>query len=498
MLDMMGNRWRLVGGATARGVAADVAAKTEAAVQPPKKTQCLAGGGINVLPAGCAEEVQVAPPSGCASMHSVQPDFAGFVWLLADMDDGRQGQLFVLDPRGPGYTDDGLAMRSDPLDHPVKCTGVWHGDHARHQRWVHADLADEVMKLDTPPGTSDHVSIALRDGTQRNIAYSYMCEADGAVELLEPAEVSGWSRLGGLMPCGNHDIQACMLGHTVYVAGGALWWRGYPAETHMFDELWALDLDALGPADCAWRAVCKLPGMIAFSGLASLGTSLFVVGGCTNLDGIPNKRTGQNQVWIYDTDAATWSHGPPMHAARQECACASLANRIYAFGWGNSVESYGAGEASWRDEPTCPVALGGEFAGGQFAVTSLGDTAYVAGAFGLLSFHPTGDGSGNWTKLPAPPTSGAAPLVCAHNNRIVVLGGFFYDPAPGLMCSLERIVYAYDPVTQQWEELPPLPTVQSWGGSVSTGKEVLAIGGAHWSPRAKTFVFENRTFTLNV
>jgi hypothetical protein len=80
-----------------------------------------------------------------------------------------------------------------------------------------------------------------------------------------------------------------------------------------------------------------------------------------NGDGtIPNDRSDQQQLWVFDTADASWAVGPPMLRARQECAAVTLGDRVYAFGWhaDRSCESIGAGEAGWREEAACPVCRG--------------------------------------------------------------------------------------------------------------------------------------------
>lgn len=197
---------------------------------------------------------------------------------------------------------------------------------------------------------------------------------------------------------------------------------------------------------------------------------------------------------MYDPATASISVGPDMLVARQECAGASLNGRIYAFGWDKSCESFAPGETAWRQEADCPVVLGGgNGMAGQFNVTTLDGTAYVAGPFGLLSFRP----QHGWATLPGfGKPLGGCPLVAAHQKEVWVMSGFFYDPTPGQMCDLKREVHSYDPTTHQWRERPPLPCCEAWGAGASVGGTLYAIGGSKFSRDAKTFCFDNRVFVL--
>eukprot|EP00747_Dinoflagellata_sp_TGD_P041334 gnl/TRDRNA2_/TRDRNA2_141420_c0_seq1.p1 gnl/TRDRNA2_/TRDRNA2_141420_c0~~gnl/TRDRNA2_/TRDRNA2_141420_c0_seq1.p1 ORF type:complete len:292 (-),score=23.99 gnl/TRDRNA2_/TRDRNA2_141420_c0_seq1:162-917(-) len=246
----------------------------------------------------------------------------------------------------------------------------------------------------------------------------------------------------------------------------------------------------------SWRVVSKAPDRIAFSGIAALGTKLYIMGGCQNADEIPNRRSDEQQLWIYDTASSTWQVGPQMLKARQECGAVTIGERVYAFGWDLSCESIGAGDTSWRFEAACPIVLGGAGAGmgGRFACTAIGTTAYFAGPFGLLSFEP----SDGWKRLPASPTPGECPLVAAHKGEIYVMSGFFYDPEPGQMCRIEKAVHSFNPESQTWTERPSLPSHQSWGAAISVDGRLLAIGGAHWCREARTFCFDCRVFALDI
>jgi hypothetical protein len=78
--------------------------------------------------------------------------------------------------------------------------------------------------------------------------------------------------------------------------------------------------------------VARLPDKIAFAGLVPLGGLLYIFGGCRNRNGVPNERSDERQLWVYDPAAASLTAGPSMREARQECGGACLGGRVYAFG----------------------------------------------------------------------------------------------------------------------------------------------------------------------
>ena len=128
-LDIMGNRWS------------------------------LRDASVSVQPAGSEEAVTLATP---APPTALACDFGGYVWLLAG------SRLYRLDPRGPGYTDDGMARRECPGDAPTGCVGVYHGDGNSHEKWVEVGLPEAPLALQ-PPRASDHVIVTMAKAGPREV-----------------------------------------------------------------------------------------------------------------------------------------------------------------------------------------------------------------------------------------------------------------------------------------------------------------------------------------
>jgi hypothetical protein len=238
---------------------------------------------------------------------------------------------------------------------------------------------------------------------------------------------------------------------------------------HEFGELWEFDPAAMDSAT-AWKVAGSMPDSKCFNGIATLGTKLYLPGGCKSGPwndaeaaqkgsgrelGIPNARIDQDSLFIYDTADASWTVGPSLNHARNECVAETVNGRVYAFGWTTVVESIAEGETEWRVEPTpCPVAPGGGKAG-QCASTVLDDIIYICGDFGLLAFNPAGDGS--WETIEGCPST-SAPLLTAHDGEIYVMSGYNPDHSSPL-----RGVTSYSPADKTWRAHPNLPTNNSWG-----------------------------------
>ncbi len=211
-------------------------------------TWSLADGAVSVHPAQLPEGESVAVEAP-GKVVALAPDFNGMVWCSTG---GRE--LFRLNPRGPGYTDDGMNKRDTPGCEPTANVGAWNGDVDQHKVWVPfpADALPEGAIISLAASTtSDRCTVTFDSGAVCEVELSSAGEAtvtsprgavapqplprhttttithpDGTVVSVVTEETAGpsWRMLPGLLPCGNHDIFAAQCNGKVYTTGGALWW----------------------------------------------------------------------------------------------------------------------------------------------------------------------------------------------------------------------------------------------------------------------------------
>lgn len=108
------------------------------------------------------------------------------------------GARFRLNPRGPGYTDNGMGKRDEPGDEPIECVGAFDGDYNAHTKWTRVAVPTKALSVRQPSG-SDHPIVMLEGKGEQEVSVS----ADGTVRLRTPAaEVpGGWRTLPGVLPC---------------------------------------------------------------------------------------------------------------------------------------------------------------------------------------------------------------------------------------------------------------------------------------------------------
>lgn len=181
-------------------------------------------------------------------------------------------------------------------------------------------------------------------------------------------------------------------------------------------------------------------------------------------------------VLLPDLGAAqSWKVRAPLQEARQEVAVAELDGGIYVIGGfradgsvADTVEVYDTNTDACSFAPPLPVSVH------HAAAAAVGGRLYVFGGWSdpfltpLDAVHVFDPGSGEdgaWTAgAPMPAARGA--LAAA------VLDGLVYT-AGGSPAAREQDFAVYDPVADEWTELPPMPTPRNHLGLAADVHEVF-------------------------
>ena len=480
VLDMYGNTWSLHGG---RLIVRAAGGRAPAAVALPAPLD----GGPNII---------------------IATDENGYVWA------GGKGSalLFRLNPRGPGYT--GASAPAVFIGQQRFCA-----DTAAHRLWQPFALPQGLALENLASSTSGFCAIAtLSNGSQVDVSIS----PDGT-SLATPITADGtqarpfWRAAKARLPCGNHDITAAESGGRIFISGGAMHFRGFPATHHEFDEVWSIEPAELDSSRNAWVVETRMPvsppqGVSAreYNGLVAVGESeLWVIGGSVSASqpavSRPDDRVPMRSCHAYNVTTQEWRELPSLLHARDAATAEFVAGRVWCVGGVGvtAVESIAPGETSWRYECEVPAGfdvyspaccLGGKI----FFFGSGGDHPKKNGVgHGLVSFDPT---SGKWDEtIPPPPGLGfpcSAPAVATHRGKVWVMGGTGGSERNNLK------TWSFDPANYSWGAGPDLPASVAWGASwsVSIGaeqsKSLVAIAGGRWDDAQQTHVFEARTFVL--
>lgn len=194
-----------------------------------------------------------------------------------------------------------------------------------------------------------------------------------------------------------------------------------------------------------------------------------------------------SQVLAETSKLGTWSTAAPAPTERTEVASAALAGKIYVVGGfskpnlknvlklaiSSDVEVYDPVADSWST--TTPLPEGRHHAG----IASLNGYLYVVGGFTksfLSIWHavPTvyqyNPATEEWRQLAPMPTARGALGVAVYQNRLYAIGG--YDGKRN-----SDAVEIFDPETNTWISAAPMPTPRDHLAVVTVGSRIYAIGG---------------------
>ncbi|MFH1567213.1 MAG: DUF1668 domain-containing protein, partial [Gemmatimonadota bacterium] len=279
---------------------------------------------------------------------------------------------------------------------------------------------------------------------------------------------------------GNHDIFAAEARGRIYVAGGWAGQWGLPPCAHVADGLVAFD-----PRTGYWEVASRMHIPRRYNGIAELEGRIWVVGGETRTAGRQGEGQALYLVDIYDPASGTWSAGPSLNEVRTDPFVVSCNGRIYAIGGAShnsgpklsSVESIGAGETTWRFEPSLPEPTR------QGHACVLDGVVYCASIDGVYAFDTA---AGRWDgNLPQPGPIGQGPLAAAYRGQVWLIGGYE-----------DRTIRCFDPRARTWRRGPDLPTEQAWAAAIVVEGRLYVIGGAHRSRPHDAIVFDDRTYVF--
>ncbi len=288
-----------------------------------------------------------------------------------------------------------------------------------------------------------------------------------AVSTLRWSTVAGGSRA-------RAEAQGVVVGGRLYVLGGVNYDGPY-AHSEVYD-----------PATNKWTGIKDLPRKLTHAGTAAEGRNIYLAGGY-----IGTGRTGWAQtfatreVWRYNIDSNTYTPMPQLPQARGGGTLVTLGRTLHFVAGGDAARA-DRGEhwildldktsAGWTSAATLPNGrshLAAVVLGGKIYVIG-GQRKYDDDAIAQTDVHvwdparPSG-----WTKLAslARGISHHNASTVVRNGRIIVLGG---ETAPHRPTNK---VSSYDPSTNRWTDLAPLPSSRTSGvAGVINGAIYFATG----------------------
>ncbi len=217
------------------------------------------------------------------------------------------------------------------------------------------------------------------------------------------------------------EAQSAVVNDKMYVFGGFIEELDVTGATEIYD-----------PQSNNWSSGTLMPVPLTHMGIVTVGTDIWLIGGFVG----QHPGTVTNQVQIYDTVNDSWSFGPSLPVAKASGVAAILNNKIHYYG--GLLD---------RDTDT-----------GEHVVLDLND---IPAGWSSLADMP----------IPRNHLSGVG-----FNGKLYAIGGHFrHDTNPVEV----DVVHEYDPQTDQWQEVAPVPVALSHfePGTFIYNNEIYIVGG---------------------
>jgi N-acetylneuraminic acid mutarotase len=276
---------------------------------------------------------------------------------------------------------------------------------------------------------------------------------------------------GSKMLTARSAMAAAVLDDKIYVAGG----QGSIIKKANIVEIYDIKSNK-------WSTGTPLPEPLDHLGMASYNGKLYVVGGA-------HKHGYSNKLLIYDPTTNKWLEGKSMPAARTALTANFIDGKLYAVGGVDDVHNvvatnlvYDPKNDTWTEKTPMPTArhhLTSSVVDGKLYVIGgriLGDGIPAPISKALSNFDvnemydPVTD---TWTKLKPMPSKRSGLASASIGNDIYVFGG---EKVNGTFENNEK----YDTKKNIWTKEPPLPTPRLGLKAVAVDNTIYVIGGKTW------------------
>ncbi len=220
-----------------------------------------------------------------------------------------------------------------------------------------------------------------------------------------------------------------------------------------------------------WETRAPYPLEATEVAAAAIGAKVYVVGGLI--------RAGStNRLFIYDPFTDTWLEGAPLPilGGVDHPNVAAVSGKVYFLGGirigtgfvtGRTFE-YDPADNTWTERAPMPIPRAAS------GVAALGGRIYVAGGLAdsgsVSSFEAFDPTTNSWTVLPPMPTA-------RDHLTAQAVGSKFYAIAGRRGGSNFNVNEEYDPVTNTWTARASIPTPRGGLGSGTIGGRIQVFGG---------------------
>lgn len=247
------------------------------------------------------------------------------------------------------------------------------------------------------------------------------------LEIYSPSS-DKWTA-GKPMPTERSGAAAGVIDGKLYVVGG----RRRVVSSFYLDAMEVYDPDIN-----EWLKLTPMPTARAGAAAGVIDGKLYVAGGCN--PALPD--TFSTILEVYDPKTDTWESKSPMSTARWLIRAGVINDKLYVVG-----------------------GLSG----------SIGDPRPNTQTYNVLEvYDPVSD---SWEVKEPMLTKRYAPIVEVINDQLYVVGGMYEGPFLSYSQNLYNIVEVYDPQSDSWRTMTPMPTVRKLAASGVIGDRLYVVGG---------------------
>lgn len=297
-----------------------------------------------------------------------------------------------------------------------------------------------------------------------------------------------WSTKSPL-PAPRLDAGVATLDGKIYVFGGEVAVKPATQINQEYD-----------PATDRWRDRAPIPNITSHAGVAAYKGKIYVIGGFTAIV----HAVAIDKVFEYDVAADTWRQLPPLASPLGSVGVAVVGGKIHAIG-GRGPDNitvathqiYDPASGKWSAGAPLPTARD------HFGVVVVDGRIHVIGgrisnhvfdnskpASGSVAFSPENNGSNtplhdvydpatnSWQSAAPLPTARSNGAAVYYHGLILYTGGECKKPNPkgGGDTFFEN--EAYDPATNRWLTLAPLPAGHQGFGAAAIGPYAYFTAGS--------------------
>ena len=326
------------------------------------------------------------------------------------------------------------------------------------------------------------VSVSAASGYAVGSPSSATVSIDDADDVVVPAQ---WTTVAP-SPVARFESASASIGGKLYVFGG-------------YDKniLAMSRSDVYDPATNRWSPIAPMPQPITHAGVAQDGAVVYFAGGFVG----ERSFVTTADVWKYDARTNAWSRFTPLPERRAAGGLVRLGRELHYFGGASALHTRDYGDHWVLNLDAAPGTPGARWTPAaplpnprnHFGYAALNGRIYAIGGQRLnnertgnfADVHAYDPATAKWSavaSLPLPRSHTHTSTVVL-NGRIYLFGGQTNNPYfPQTISDVTR----YDPATNAWSALPPLPDVRQAAAAQAIGQRIYVTTGTSTGIRPQT------------